>query len=188
MDNIDFSELVIEKLDTDHDLSGFNCGIDDLDEFLQEDSLKQMEFRFNVTYVCKYNSEVMGYFTLCSDSITFKRIEDDDKHFLQTKGVDYPNLPALKLCRLGIHNEYQSKGIGTHLVSIVIRQALELSEKIGIRFITVDAYYMSGSWEFYRDKFLFKLFPKEENKILNKYIHRPHPTQTVAMYLDIHTV
>lgn len=186
--DIKYSDLVIEKLDTNHDLYGFNCGMKDINEFLQDDSLTQMVFRFNVTYVCNYNSEIIGYFTLCSDAIQFKNIEDDDKILLKTKDVDYPNLPALKLCRLGIHSEHQNKGIGTYLVSRVIRQALELSENIGIRFVTVDAYYMSGSWEFYRDKFLFKLFPKEENKINNVYKHRPNPKQSVAMYLDIHTI
>lgn len=184
---ISFNDLKIERLHKNHALSGFHCGVNDLDEFLKEDSLQQMRFKFNVTYICKYNSKIIGYFTICSDAIRFKIIKDEDKYLLQSKGVEYPNLPALKICRLGIHRDYQSNGIGTHLVSLIIRQALELSERVGLRFITVDAYFQSKSWKFYRDKFYFKLFPKEENKI-ERYSRNPRPTQTVAMYLDIHTL
>lgn len=188
-DKISKEDLIIERLDKNHILSNFCCGVDDLNEFLIEDSLKQMEFRISVTYICKYkvNSEIIGYFTLCNDSIRFKKIEKEDQDLLQNKNVKYPNLPALKLCRLAVRKGYKFRNVGTHLVSLTLRQALELSEKVGLRFITVDAYYQSNSWEFYRDKFLFKLFPKQEKKI-EGYIKNPEPTQTVSMYLDIHTI
>lgn len=187
MNKIEFNDITIEKLEDHHDISCFDCGNPDLNDFLVEDSLKQMEFRFSVTYVCKYNSKIIAYFSICSDSIRFKIIDDKDKALLQSKGVNYPTLPALKICRLGVDDKFQYRGIGIHIVSLIIRQAFELSEMIGLRFITVDAYFMSGSWKFYKEKFFFKLFPKEESKII-KFKRNPRPTQTIPMYLDIHTL
>ena len=56
---------------------------------------------------------------------------------------------------------------------------------IELRFITVDAYFMSGSWKFYKEKLFFKMFPKEERKLI-KYKGNPRPEHAISMYLDIH--
>lgn len=54
------------------------------------------------------------------------------------------------------------------------------SEKIGLRFITVDAYF-KNKWLY--DKYLFKIFPKEASKLV-KYERSPRPDHTISMYLD----
>lgn len=182
MVNVEFSELNIEKLNDNHDLSNFDCGHRDITEFLLEDSRDQMEHNMNVTHLCMYNSTVAAYFTLCADSIKVKKLEDEHKEELDRLDIQYKYLPALKLCRLGVDEKFQGNRIGPNLVETVIQNAMRLSEKIGLRFVSVDAYYHSSKWLY--DKYDFKLFPSEYDKI-KRYEERPHPNQSVAMYRDI---
>lgn len=182
MVKISFDDLEIEKLGDSHEIACFDCTNKDLNEFLNEEAHYQMNNKLNVTYVCKYNSEVVAYFTWCSDSIILKNLEADDKKELEGLGVDYKNLPALKLCRLAVDENCQGNRIGPELVELTILNAKELSEKIGLRFITVDAYF-KNKWLY--NKYLFKIFPKEAPKLI-KYERNPRPDHTIAMYLDFH--
>lgn len=47
----------IVKLNEKHDLNGFSCGLDDMDDFLKNDALFQQEEKLNVTYLAKYHDE-----------------------------------------------------------------------------------------------------------------------------------
>lgn len=182
MSQIEFNDLVIEKLEDHHDISCFECGNPDLNEFLIEKSRDQMNNKVNVTYLCKYDSYLVAFFTWCADSIMLKKIIDKDKEYLEELGINYETLPALKLCRLAVDKQYHGNRIGPELVELVISTALELSKTIGLRFITVDA-YCNARWLY--DKYLFEMFPKEERKLV-KYKRNPRPEHTISMYLDIH--
>jgi len=100
-----WDDLVIEKITPSDDLSGFNCGDEDLNEFLKKDSLEQMAKQLNVTYLCKYNNKIIAFFTLSSDSIKINR---DDKHIV---GINYSEYPALKLGRLGVDKRGSSEEV-----------------------------------------------------------------------------
>lgn len=186
-DTFPLDELKIEPLQS-HPITDFTCEIDDLTEFLCENSAKQMQVRINVTYIANYLDEVVGYFTLSADSIRLKDIDDIGIQLLQDKGIRYPSLPALKLCRLAVKKEYTGNYIGPYMVEKIIRQAQDLSGKIGLRFITVDAYLKAV--DFYINKFQFVLFPKEKHHIkMEEYAKNPENfdiTDTVPLYLDIY--
>jgi hypothetical protein len=76
---------------------------------------------------------------------------------------------------------YQGNKIGHNLVELVIKNALKLSLKIGLRYITVDAYFQNR-WLY--NKYQFKVFPNEIGKIV-KYQRNPQSDHTISMYLDI---
>lgn len=144
-----------------------------------------MDVRINVTYVVHYNGIVLAYFTLSADSIHLKDIGEQGKKLPEDKGMRYHSLPALKLCRLAVQKEYTNNGIGTYLIEKLIRQAQDLSSKIGLRFITVGAYL--GSFSFYMDKFQFKHFPKQKYEIkIKDYLSSPQRfEETETIPLDI---
>lgn len=173
---------VIEKLNNNHPTEVFNCGNEDLNNFLIDDSMDQMKSKVNVTYVCKYNKEIAAYFTVSADSIRIKDISDEDKELLINRNITYRSLPALKLGRLAVDKKFQNQGIGTVLLSRIILQALELSKKIGLRFIIVDAY--KKSLNFYEKKFYFVTFPKYKNKI-QKIKETSEESDTIQIYFDL---
>ena len=51
----------------------------------------------------------------------------------------YPNAPALKLGRMGVELSHQGKGVGEWILDNVVGLAQLLSEKIGVRYVTLDA-------------------------------------------------
>jgi GNAT superfamily N-acetyltransferase len=156
-DKILSDDLVIQKLNSEHDISNFDCGDAELNGFLLENSMVEMKAKMNVTYVAIHNSSIIAYFTLSSDSI---KINSDDKQYFEEKGILYVNFPALKIGRLAVDKNHHQKGVGTEIILRIVGFIINLSERIGSRFITVDAYV--NSHDFYR-KNNFVEFTKNKN-------------------------
>lgn len=179
-----FEELKIQILNKNHNLSRFNCNHIDLNEFLQEKAYNQMVAKINVSYVILYKSKIIAYFTISADSIRTKNIISEDEKALSDKGVRYKSLPALKLGRLAVDYRYQQMGLGSYLLENIIGEALDLSCRIGLRYIIVDAYI--NSLKFYTSRY-FILFPNEQKKI-RKYDKKVDLNHTVSIYLDLYGV
>ena len=164
---INLSRLRIDKLsESNIEITGqFDCGDSDLNEFLKDDALKHQKERIAVTYLCFYEDEVVGYFSWLTDAI---EIMGKDKRVFKKTGMNYRTYPAIKLGRLAIDKKYAKSGVGSYLVRIMVKNAINLSEKVGCRYITVDAYL--GAKRFYK-KLNFKV--------------RHEKDQTVFMYFDI---
>ena len=89
-ENINSDNLKI-KLATFEDLNNldFDCGDDDLNEFILEDYEGNLFENLCVIYLCLYNNEVVGFFSLSADSIN----SHDDANFK----ITYSMYPAIKL-------------------------------------------------------------------------------------------
>lgn len=61
METINSSDLEIFKVKPYDDLSSFECGNEDLNEFIKLDALKQMNANLNVTYLCRYQGEIVAF-------------------------------------------------------------------------------------------------------------------------------
>ncbi|MBP1945711.1 GNAT family N-acetyltransferase [Methanobacterium petrolearium] len=156
-------ELTVEKLSRNHDLASFHCGDDDLDEFILQDALPQRKDRLNQTYICRYHGEIIAFFTVSADSI---KINKNDKKRI---GVNYPAFPSIKIGRLAVHEDHKRKNVGSILIMYAVGLALELGEKVGVRFISVDAY--QGIEKFYEKNYFVELAECEDRH--------------VAMYTDL---
>ena len=66
-----------ETLTEKHDLSGFECDSDDLNDFLKNDALQQQENKLNLTKLIICDGEIVGYVSLLTDTIPLKDIRDD---------------------------------------------------------------------------------------------------------------
>ena len=51
----------------------------------------------------------------------------------------YPLLPAALLTRLGVHRDHERRGLGSALLSDVLRRTAELGEQIGCRGLVIHA-------------------------------------------------
>lgn len=133
-----------EKLSKKHDLSNFSCGVDDLDEFLKEDALKQQEKNLSVTYLAIHKTQILGYVSILADKVECKKIGK--------KGI-YSDYPAIKIGRLSVDKHYHNLGIGSEILISICEMIKELSKDVGISFITIDAYcsarkfYLNNSFE-----------------------------------------
>ncbi len=137
MECIPSDEMTIVPLNRGVSLDEFDCGDADLNEFLKKDSFAYSEKAIAKTYVALYRNNPVGFFSICTDAI---RLSADEK--LDELGVEKPHAdyPALKIARLGVQKEHQKCDVGSFLVKNVIGKAIALSEVVGCRFVTVDAY------------------------------------------------
>ncbi len=158
----------IEKLTERHNVSSFDCGDEQLNEFLKEDAITYQNGKVAVTYLYYTENQLIGFYCLLNDSI---ELTGKPKKVLDKLGKRQRSYPAIKIGRLGVYKEYPRKGIGSEMVKIIIGQALSHSERIGCRFITVDAYNTPKVLSFYL-KNGFKRLKKSVN-------------DSVPMYLDI---
>ena len=130
MNSINFNNLKIIKADTELlSTINFDCGDDDLNEFLLKDSFDNIKNKLSIIYLCYYQKELVGFFTLSADS---KKVNNKLK-------INYRTYPAVKIGRFAVEINQENKGIGTGLIDI-IKYALIDNPQSGCRFITVDAY------------------------------------------------
>lgn len=120
-------------------LNSFETDEIELKKFLIEDALSNQDWAISDTYLWFYNpkNELAGYMTLLSDAV---RVHGTSlgQSFLD-KGVAYKTLPALKIGRICVDKKYLRKGVGTEMVAYAARTLLEINERIGCRFVVVDA-------------------------------------------------
>jgi GNAT superfamily N-acetyltransferase len=168
---INSSNLEILKLTEDlmKLTNDFDCGDQDLNEFVKEDALTYVNGKISVTYILSNKDNAIGFFCLSNDSI---EIKGKAKTTLIKAGKRQKTYPALKIGRLGIDKRYQGKGFGSFIIKHTLGLALTHSEKIGCRYVTVDAYNRDIPLSFYSRNGFQKL-TKDNGK------------ENVPMYLDL---
>ncbi|OPY24046.1 MAG: hypothetical protein A4E26_00564 [Methanobacterium sp. PtaU1.Bin097] len=58
MKAINLSDIDIHKMTPDDDIGYFDCEDEDLNEFIREDALNQMNAKISVTYLCQYKEQL----------------------------------------------------------------------------------------------------------------------------------
>jgi len=144
---IDINKLKVCKLSPIYDLSIFDCGDNDLNEFLREDALKHQNSLIATTLLFIYEEKIIGYASLCSDSV--KLIKEEKLKIRDEIGYKYGDYPAVKVARLAVQKEYQGKDVGTKILNYIVGSVVFNSEKIASRFLTVDAYLEEKVINFY---------------------------------------
>ncbi len=160
-------ELCIIPLEESHILSLFSSSNEDLNDFLCNDARKSQEDLISRTYLCLWHSRLAGFFTLVTDTIEVKLVEQED-------GIDdysYQKYPAIKIARMAVDEKLSGVGIGRYLLLAAVGKVHHLSQEVGCRYITVDSK---------RDAVGF--YEKNGFKILKKYENRNFPPMYLNMY------
>lgn len=178
-----------ENLTEEHDLSEFDCGDDDLNDFLKNDALKQQKSRLNVTKLILYEGKIIGYVSLLTDTLVLKNIQDEKiqlniKNQLEIKSKN-KNISAVKIGRLALDKKYSGEGLGSHILRNILTNLKIISEKeIGFRFIIVEGY--AKAFNFYVVKNGFEYLKKDYKNIKNiDFISKRDPTKRFYLYFDL---
>jgi ribosomal protein S18 acetylase RimI-like enzyme len=137
-------KIEIRVLDKDDDISSFECGISELDQFLKQYA-KQNQFRHYIgtTYLLIVEDKIVGYVSVSASSIRI----DELSLVANKKLPNYP-LPILRLTRLAVDKNYQKSGFGKMLLRFVFELSLKQKEQFGCFGLVVDA--KQESVDFYR--------------------------------------
>ena len=136
----------IRKLKKDEIVSSFDCGDEDLNDFILNESQLYRKARLAVSYVIERidNKQVIGFFSLANDRVSISDFESKTefnkfrkKRFVNDKRIK--SYPAVKICRLAIDQSAKGMSLGTFILDF-IKTYFVVDNKTGCRFITVDAY------------------------------------------------
>jgi GNAT superfamily N-acetyltransferase len=134
------SDFRIEKLNESHlnIIQKFESYEQDLVDFLIEDAFDNQEKNISTTYLWfdKRSDKLISYITLLADAISLTRGLKDE--FI-SKNVFYKSLPAIKIGRLCVSDNYLRKGIGSLMIKFAMYKVMKINETIGCRFLTLDA-------------------------------------------------
>ena len=160
---INFSQVKALRLSRIYDLSKFDCGDKDINEFLKEDALIYQEKKLATTTLFISNDEVIGFFSTAADSIKLK-LNEKESHAIQNKPMS--EFPAIKISRIGRDMKYKNQKIGEAILKWAVGYILKCSEMTAVRFVTVDAYPKKFEWY---EQFGFK--PNLDNRYTKKDHH-----------------
>jgi GNAT superfamily N-acetyltransferase len=107
---------------------------------------------------------VVGLVSVCNDVVSVKKLRVFPQ-FARTPEakLNYSEWPAVKIARLAIRKEVQSKDIGTHLVNL-LKTLFVCANRTGCRIMTVDAYNKGRVLRFYQKNEFQFLTEKDKAK------------------------
>ena len=167
MEKIPYGELQNVPLTKRLSLTSFESANADLNDFLKNDALVDQEWMVSKTYLCCWKKSITGYITLVTDTLEVKVVDEKDG----IKGYPYHKYPCVRIARLAVDKTFERRGIGRFLMLAAIGMAIDVSSKIGCRYITVDS--KPGSVGFYE---------KHGFKLIEKYKDSDFPKMYLNMY------
>lgn len=124
---------VSQRIAPRHELSGFACGNEALDEWLKRAALTADRMGTARTYVWTEENLVVGYFSLCPHEVRRDQLPSKLAH-----GAPH-SIPAILLARLALDERLHGHGLGASLLLDALTRATEAIEIAGGRVIVVDA-------------------------------------------------
>lgn len=138
----------VRKLAPADSTDGFDCGQPALNQFLQRYALVNQKANSAQTYVCCFNGEVVGFYSLAVGSV-----DPEDAPARVMKGLARYPVPVMILARLAVDRDHQGKGLGKALLKDALLRTAQAADIAGIRCLLVHAkdevarqWY--ESWEF----------------------------------------
>lgn len=186
-------ECTLRRLTEEFDLSRFDCGNADLNDFLQNDALnydKQLLGRTYIFTLDKSPDQIVCFFTVSNDSLRLENLSNNTRRKVHTR-ITYSkqrkNYPAVLIGRLGVNTSVKYErgdpaeaSIGDQLMTFIKAWFSDGQNKTGCRFIVVDAYNEEKVLSYYeRNGFLFIKTKGEENR------DNTHKPKTRAMFFDL---
>lgn len=127
-------QLRIEKLTRNHELRAFDCGQEELNQFLIRFARQNQSANGSQTYVAVTNDEVVGFYTLAAGHVEHEAATPRLK-----KGLARYPVPVMLLARLATSKDWQGRGIGSGLLKDAMRRTAHAADIAGIRALLVHA-------------------------------------------------
>src|SRR5687768_11581099 len=127
-----FKMIIIEKLSSYHDRSNFDCGVEELNSYLQKYSGQHERKGIGRTYVARKedNTRVLGYYTISSSAVRFDVVPENLPR--------YP-VPVALVGRLAVDLTARGQRLGETLLIHALRSAQLAARIVGIYAVVVDA-------------------------------------------------
>lgn len=169
-------EVYVRKLDGMPPY-GFDCGRHEQNRFLHEFAWEDQTELLSTTYLFYLKGICASYATLFMDSIPLGRHE-------RGLSIRYKSVSALKLGQLGVDSRFQGSGLGKHVVGYAVNVARDESQRVGCRYLTLDAQPDLVQW--YEQQGFVRNLLRQDERIQDALRHRRDPEGiAVSMRLDL---
>lgn len=167
MPQIPHNELQLLSLHEGHVLSIFNSTNTELNDFLKNDALETQGDIVNKTHLCFWQKSIVGYITFTTDTLEVLAVEENDG----VEGYPHRKYPCMRIARLAVDRGFERRGVGRFLLLAAIGTAIDISQRVGCRYITVDS--KPESINFYE---------KHGFKLIERYSDSDFPKMYLNMY------
>lgn len=172
-------DLIFEPLGDHHNRAAFTCAGDEgliLQQYLRDDARALREHRRHVTKVHVLTresnpTEICGYFTLSTATLEIEELPKNVSRGLPL----YRPMPALKLGRMAVSDNYRGHDLGTLIIEEAFRICVHFRESVGFIALLVDA--KTDNLVEYYQKRGFSRFPE---RIRGLYIMQPTMAQILS--------
>jgi hypothetical protein len=157
--DIEPTDLTYEILTDEHNLSAFDCSIEDemgLNEFIHKEALQFQREKMGITYLFFYQGTIVGFATIAMSQMEIK--ETEIQLPFKTTIKDYP---ALMIGRLATGNNYRDRHVGKSICLWCLSLSRRLSREVGCKLIIILT--NQQKCEFYTSC-SFEMVPKFEKK------------------------
>jgi GNAT superfamily N-acetyltransferase len=122
-----------EPLTPHHRISGFDCGVPSLDNWLKRRALANQVSGASRTFVVCQDTQVVGYYALASGAV---HTEIAPGRF--SRNMPEP-IPVVVLGRLAVLQSFHGRGLGRALFQDAARRVMQAADSIGVRGLLVHA-------------------------------------------------
>jgi ribosomal protein S18 acetylase RimI-like enzyme len=120
--------------DTDR-VAGFDCGADELNDWLRRYARRSAELDSARTHVAlSGDGALRGYVALTAGAVEHRDATRD----MSASMPRYP-LPVVLLARLAVDRSYQRRGVASILVRLAMEITVATAAQVGVRGLAVDA-------------------------------------------------
>ena len=120
-------------------VKGFTCGSKPLDDFLTTAEVERFEREgLGRTFLVFYDGALIAYYTLSNDSLRIEYVTHV-KSFSKVQEFRVDSVPAVKVGRLAVSKEWQSRGVGRNLIAMIAAEALAHGQRSGVRLLVLEA-------------------------------------------------
>ena len=114
-------------LNSSHNVAGFVCGDDSLDDWLRRYALINQASGSARTFVTCMDDRVVGYYALASGAVSQAGASPR-----VAKAMPEP-IPVLLLARLAVDQAVHGQGLGWRLLRDTIVRTLQVADQVGVR-------------------------------------------------------
>jgi predicted GNAT family N-acyltransferase len=124
--------IVIERLSPHHDRRDFDCGVEELNSYLQKYSGQHERKGIGRTYVAVKDNEsrVLGYYTISSSAVAFDVVSEN---------LPRHRVPIALVGRLAVDNSARRQRLGETLLIHALQSAQRAAKIVGVYAVVVEA-------------------------------------------------
>jgi len=124
----------ISRIAGNVDLSAFDCGDPDFNDYIMNEAYIDQQENFSVTYIGFIGGKPAAFLSLVAAAYKTASLDRTE-----LGKYSYRSVPAVKIARVAVDNAFKGKGCGRVLIEYAFYIAKKVRQLVGCRLVVTDA-------------------------------------------------